>query len=187
MLQVNLAKTYAESLNDLIFEYRVENNNQPFSMQDVAVWAVNNRKWAPQPRSLTRELARHLSKAAKIQHHTDPQGRKKVRTYHAAKFEKINKKRQRIFRVIWDYIYSMSLDHAHVSFNQRRAQLSGGCKSLDTDINSFNDNNPNALGNEIQMSFDFTFEVATQHEQVVEQIIPDGPSVIATSGRVKAK
>jgi hypothetical protein len=186
MSKASVAKTYTESLFDLIAEYRAESGAQPFSMMDIATWAIQNRKWSPQPRSLMRELAKHLSKVAKLRHHTDPQGRS-VRTFHAARFERSIASGQRIFDVVWDHILSMSLDHARISFEQRREQLAGGCRSLDRDVRSFNDNNPNASGREVQMSFDFTFEVETRHEQVVEQISSDEPLGNYALGRKKPR
>ncbi len=175
MSTATFAKTYADSLNDLILSYRRENENGPFSMADIAIWAINNRRWSPQPRRLARELARHLAKAAKLQRHTDPQGRRKVRTYHAARLERAGRRGQMTFEVLWDHINTMSLAHARRSFDQRREQLSGGCRSLDTDIHSFNDNSPNAPEDGLQMSFEFTYEVESQHRKAVERLVSDEP------------
>jgi hypothetical protein len=139
-------------------------------MNDVAGWAIKNRRWQPQRRSLVRELSRHLSRTANADRHDDPQGRKDVRTYHAARVEKPNDSGQMIIEVVWDHLNEMSLHHAQVSFNQRYDQIIGACQSLNNDMASCNDNNPNVAKSPIQKTFDFTTVVEPQQEQITEEI-----------------
>ena len=45
----------------------------------------------------------------------------------------------------------MSADHALMSFTQREDQIQGAKRRLINDADSFNDNNPNAVGHQIQL------------------------------------
>ncbi len=169
MSTVRTKKRYSDALMDIIEQYRKENPGRPITMQEVAQWAVIHGQWYPKRRNPTRELAKDLARASRSKYTTDPQGRS-VRAMHAARYERVDENGNRIIDVVWDHIYEMSLDHAEVSFEQRYQQMADEARALDRDMNSFNDNNPNAADGFIQKTFDFTLELQEPHEQVVQEI-----------------
>ncbi len=159
MSKTRIKKSYGDLLLDLIEQYREEHQNKPFNMDDLADWAFETGGHDIVRLSAKRELKRNLTKAARKKKTRDTQGRL-VREFHAAKYPRVDENGNMILEAVWDHINAMSFDHAALSFiDGRRGQLSGGCKSLKADIDSFNDNNPNATQDKIQISFDFTFDV----------------------------
>ncbi len=78
-----------------------------------------------------------------------------MRTYHAAKYQRLTKNGQTVFETMWDHLETMSAEHWRISSGQRWGQIEGECKSLKRDEDSFLDNNPNAVGYESHLSFDF--------------------------------
>jgi hypothetical protein len=141
-------------LVDLIEEYRRKHGTLPHNMDFVAAWALNDGKIKPSRRSMVKDVARQLSRAAQHQHHRDRQGRR-VRTYHAAKYQRMTANRQLVFETMWDHIETMSADFWRVSSSQRLAQIAGECRSLKKDDDSFIDNNPNATGYVSNLTFNF--------------------------------
>ena len=138
-------------------------------MEDVAAWAIIHERWEAPARSLKRELTRDLKRAAREKRITDPQGRK-VRKMCAARIEKVDANGNRVFDVIWDFIHSMSEQHAVLSFEQRHRNIEKQCGALARDARSFNENNPHASASGIQLMFDFTSATEDAVEQQVEVI-----------------
>jgi hypothetical protein len=172
MSRKNHSESETDFMNRMIDEYtRTHGDEGLFKMRSVASWMVRRKDWTIPQSQVIKDLAHRLSKAAKKKHHTDPQGRK-VRTLHAAKYPRVDKHGQPFFETMWDYMQTMSAEHALVSFTQRHGQLEGGCRSLKTDVDSFNENSPRAVGNEIQLSFNFEFMLDSVPDQVVETIAP---------------
>ena len=173
MSKTGTRKSYHEQLQDLIIEYRQLHGDQ-FTIEDVAEWAFSNERHDIVRSSAKKELKRNLAKAAAKKKIKDSQGRR-VREYHSAKYPKVDANGQMLMESIWDHIQSMSYDHAALSFIVgRRGQLAGGCKSLKHDSASFNDNNPNASEDKIQINFDFTFDV-DDPEDSTESVDPKRP------------
>lgn len=136
---------------------------------------LRENKWQPERRKLLSELRRLLAIAARSKHHTNPQGLR-VRTMHAAKYPKMEKDGQLVFETMWDDARTMNADHARVSFMQRWYQIGGECRSLKRDIDNWNQNSPNAIGHEVQLSFNFEFEMeeSISNAVAVEVIQPSG-------------
>ena len=76
-METDIKKTWAEERQDIINAYL---DNYPevrdFSMEDVAAWALREDKWSPPVQSAIKLCAAELSRAARIEFHTDPQGRR---------------------------------------------------------------------------------------------------------------
>ena len=89
----------------------------------------------------------------------DPQGRK-VRAKHAARIKQ---------GVLWDDIRTASLEHMHISFQQRRQQIVGDCKQLKLDVDSYNDNKNDSKP--IQLVLDFTLDVAEAELENVKILV----------------
>lgn len=141
-------------LLDFIMQFQREHFDKPFETGHVAAWAIRAKLWRAPPRSLYRELKKELSRIAKKARHLDQQGRS-VRTMHAAKYAAILSDGKMVQKTLWDHIDTMSVEHAETSFRQRWDQLAGASVSLRNDVDSFNDNNPNAMGKPVQLTFNF--------------------------------
>jgi hypothetical protein len=176
MRQGSCAKTYDESIADLLYEY-ADLHEGPVDLDLAAGWLLAHGKWQPERRSAKRELKRLLARVAKKQKYRDPQGRV-VRKLHAAKYPKVDKHGNRIFETMWDDHLKMTEAHALLSFTQRLDQIAGACKSLKDDSDSFYENNPNAGDTPIQLSFNF--------DTVVERTETPKVSVIPTAGIIQS-
>lgn len=139
----------------------------PSNLWDAATWMVRAREYRAVPVRLIAECRRYLAAALRSKRRTDDQGRR-VRAMHAAKYPRMDKNGQLFFETMWDDGETMSADHAHVSFTQRWYQIAGECRSLKRDMDSWNDNNPNAVGHKIQKSFNFDLEIEETIPAVVE-------------------
>ena len=172
MSRAKLGKAYDDYLIDLVKEYRRLNDGRPYTIDEISDWALTTGQWRPHRTSLRRELKRHLARASRKYRIEDPQGRR-VRAMHAAKAPKaVDEHGNFVFEVIWDYIHTMTREHAEMSFQQRWDKLADGARSLKADIDSFNDNNSNAGQDGIQRKFDFTREVEPAAPQVVDEVRP---------------
>ena len=139
----------------------------PSNLWDAATWMVRSREYTPAPIRLIAQCRRQLAIALGSKRRTDAQGRR-VKAMHAAKYPRMDKSGQLRFETMWDDGETMIADHAHVSFTQRWYQIAGECRSLKRDMDSWNDNNPNAVGHEIQKSFNFDLEIEDTSDAMVE-------------------
>ena len=81
---------------------------------------------------------------------TDPQGRT-VRAKHAARVKRKEDQKQ---KTLWADMRWASREHMQTAFQQRRHQILGDCRQLNTDVDSFNENKN--VDRPIQIRFDFT-------------------------------
>jgi transposase InsO family protein len=171
----SLAKERDEYLVDFIEDYRRKHPGE-LQMEEVAAWAIAEDLWEPRPQNPVRQLARELRRVARKMRVEDPQGRK-VRAMHAAKHQRVDANGNKVFDVVWDYLFTMSDDHALKSFTQRGENIRKQCDALNRDIESFNDNNPNAEGREIQLKFAFMVEKPVDQavHAIEESAIPKKP------------
>jgi len=144
--------SYSEQLQKIVSEYRHAGQPWPATSHEIASWAIDHQRWAPQRGALIDRCAEELARAMREEYITDPQGRK-VRAKHAAKRETDG--RQGIF---WEDMRTASREHMEVAFQQRRQQVVGDCRQLKADLDSYNENF-NA-GEPLQMVFDFTNDLA---------------------------
>ena len=172
MSRTVLAKTRSDALIDFIDEYQKEHRG-PVRMENVAKWVIDHGLYDPPFRNPAKELARELRKAAREKRIEDAQGRR-VRAMHAAKAERVDANGNRIFDVVWDHIHDMSADHATRSFTQRCENIAKQSNALNRDVQSFNDNNPNAPPGGIQLTFDAIWSTPEPSEQIVEEIQETG-------------
>jgi hypothetical protein len=154
MSKVNhISETDAELLA-FIMEFRKDHFDKPFEIGHVAAWVLRDKKWTASQRSVFRELKKELARVAKVVRHIDRQGRR-VRTMHAIRVLCDLSDGKVVQKTLWDHLDTMSADHAETSFGQRHNQISRASVSLNLDKSSFNENNPNAKGREIYLSFNF--------------------------------
>lgn len=140
--------TYNEQMQRLADRYMRETGRTEVTAREIAIWAIENDHWKPQPSILVRQCADEFSRAMREDYLTDPQGRR-VRVKHVAI---IHKDREQI--PLWADMRFATRKHMETAFQQRRQSIVGDCKQLKNDIDSYNENfNP---GTPIQILFDFT-------------------------------
>jgi hypothetical protein len=174
MATTQTRKSYQDALDEIVDQYLLAHGNRPIEIWRVAEWAIAQGLWEPRRHNPTRELAKQLARALRTRRVTDPQGRS-VRAMHAVRYERVDQNGNRISEAVWDYIFQMSREHAERSFDQRWQHIADKSESLQKDIASFNDNNPNAGDRPIQKTFDFTDALRDSHEQEVDEIPYEPP------------
>ena len=131
--------------------YIADGHPYPVNLREMARWAIERGLWKPQGSLLVTQLAAELAEAMRDEHIIDPQGRS-VRAKHAVRRERDGKQLS-----MWADIRTAPREYMAVAFAQRRRQIVGDCRQLETDVESFNENRcPN---DPIQMSFDFTMDL----------------------------
>ncbi len=168
MSTASLRKKYADALHDIITKWTDEHPDQEIDHELIAQQAIDEGSWQPRRRNLVRELAKQLARVTGARQEKNEQG-VTVKKYRAATKEVVinGKKIQKSF---WQERKKMSADHAHMSFRQEWDQIAGHCKSLNNSQTDFNVNNPNSLGHESQLQFDFTMIVDAPSEQQIVKI-----------------
>ena len=141
----------SEQRQRIVQEYIDSGQSWPASSNDIAAWAISNRRWQAQNATLINQCAREISQAMREEYVTDAQGRS-VRAKHAMRTIRSG---QQIS--LWADIRTAKRDHMHVAFQQRRQHIFGECRQLKTDVDSYNDNIN--IGEPIQMIFDFTLDL----------------------------
>jgi hypothetical protein len=143
---------YMEQLQRIANQYLADGHSVMASAHEMAIWAVETKRWEPQRAALINQCAEELSRAMREEYFTDPQGRR-VRAKHVARRDRDGKQMS-----LWADIRLAPRDHMETAFQQRRQQIVGDCHQLKVDVDSYNQNfNP---GEAIQMVFDFRDDLA---------------------------
>ena len=146
------SKTYVEAMQDIVQQYIDAGQKWPATRTEIAVWAINGRRWEPKRSDVVDQCARDIARAMREEYIRDPQGRL-VRAKHARWLVQNGEQ-----KVLWDDIRTAPRDHMEVALQQRRLQIVGDCKQLKTDMDSYNQNS--CPHERIQMVFDFTDDLA---------------------------
>lgn len=141
----------SEYLQEIYRLYAEVGQRVPASSHDIAAWAIANRLWAPKPADVVKQCAEELSRAFREEYNTDRFGRR-VRSKHAVRVQKDGRQ-----LVMWADMETASPSHMQMAFQQRRRQIVGDCLQLKTDVDSYNDANPNIRP--VQLIPDFTDDV----------------------------
>ena len=139
--------TYNEQMQKLTDQYTHETGKIEITARELAIWAINNGHWAPQPSVLVRQCAEEFSRALREDYITDPQGRR-VRVKHVAIMPRGDEQVP-----IWADMRLTTRTHMETAFQQRRQSIVGDCKQLKNDVDSYNENFNSA--DAIQIVFDF--------------------------------
>jgi hypothetical protein len=143
-----------EERQRIINDFIAETGADEVRMIDVARWAeTNGRMPPPKKYDPVKVFAHELSDAAREEYYTDPQGRE-VRKKHC--YVVVEPDGQR--RWNWVDIVSARPDPMHRSLQGRRRQAFGDIVQLDTDRQSYNDNNHH--GAQLEMSYNFDEDLA---------------------------
>jgi len=154
-------KSVNEQLLDVVADYRRAGGEWPTDTRTLAEWAINHRRWSPEPEAQTKRLARILARAMREQMMEDPQGRR-VRLKHAYPEIRVSPDGTEIQLKLWGDISEFTDDQMHGAAQLQRNQILGQCVQLKTDLDSFNDNY--AEQGNIQMSFDFTEDILEREQ-----------------------
>ena len=144
--------SFVERMQAIVTDYIESGEPWPASTHQMASWAIQSQKWAPQRSSLVDICADQLARAMREEYITDPQGRR-VRAKHAARVKRLGEQIS-----IWDDIRTATREHMEAALKQRRKQIVGDCRQLKTDADSFNQNR--SPEKPIQVVFDFTQDLA---------------------------
>lgn len=152
-MEVDLKKSWAEERQDIINAYLIAHPGVvDWNMEDVASWAIRKALWHPPFQSAIQLCAGELSRAARVEFHTDPQGRRVRSKYPRREKVMVDGKPKQL--VFWEDQRNLEPNHMRVSLQQRRNGILSVCAQTKRDTDSYNDNNIH--GAHIQMSFDFT-------------------------------
>ena len=144
--------SYNEELIRIARKYMSATKKTAYTAREVAVWAIQNHLWGLRDEKLISLCVEEFARAFKEERFTDPQGRR-VRHRHVVKIDKDGEQ-----IALWEDFNNISEDHFQLSLMQRRKQIVGECVQLDIDKDSFNENRKPSK--QIELSFDFTADVA---------------------------
>lgn len=168
---MRIKKTYTESMQDVVQEYRDAGQPWPARSADIARWAIKNGRWVSGAHAMVKLCARDLARAMRDEYYTDAKGRR-VRNKHAARFALGEDQSE----TLWGDIETAPPLFMEMAFKQRRQQIVGDCKQLKTDVESYNDYRKDATP--IRMLWDFTDEIEASHPRTYEPT-PLDPSIAA--------
>ena len=143
--------SYNEQLQHIVKKYESAGNPLPATAHEIAIWAIEQGLWHPQHSTVVNRCAEEIARAMREEHITDSQGRR-VRVKHVATVERNGKQ-----AAFWADMRTAPREHMEIAFQQRRQQIVGDCRQLKWDIDSYNQNHN--TGEQIQMVFDFTFDL----------------------------
>jgi hypothetical protein len=163
-------KTIAEYEEEAILKY-VNEHSESFEMEDLSEELLADG-WDVSIPSKKTVLTKRLKQRARELRTKDKQGRK-VRSMHAAKTTREEADGSKTTSVKYAHIYSMSFDHAFISFRDRFENNQKQDNALWRDVDSFNDYNPNAGLQKIQKElFCLDDEQEEQVVEILEEILP---------------
>lgn len=143
--------TKTKQLQRLVDEYREAGQNWPATREEIADWAVREKKYKLTSPSLKRLVAKELAQAMSQEYFIDEKGRR-VRAKHP--FRESRDGKQMVF---WDDIRTAPRNNMKKAFGFRRKRITSECKQIKTDVDSYNDSHPEEPP--IQMPLDFTNDV----------------------------
>ena len=161
--------TYTERLQGIANEYKTSGEPWPATTQQIAAWAIQSKKWAPQRATLIERCASELGRAMGEEYFRDPQ-RRWVRAKLPARVKEDGKQRW-----LWDDPRTSTREHMARSAATRRQQVLGEVWQLKTDVDSFNENR--SPDRPIKMVWDFTNDLAERHLAIPRaQPLPTEPA-----------
>jgi len=144
--------TYTKQLQNFLKEYEKSGMSTPVTAREVAEWAIKNNLWKPRPADIIEQCTRDIAKAWREEYRTDKYGRR-YRAKHAVRL-KDDKERQ---MTLWADMDTAPRSYMETAFSQRRRHVVGECHQLKTDVDCYNDKNPE--NEPINLILDFTEDV----------------------------
>jgi len=144
--------SYNEQLQKVWHEYEKEKGFLPATARDAVMWGVTKKMIQLPDLDPFDAVARDMSRALREEYGTDRYGRR-YRKNHAVRISNAG-----VQHTMWAIMGNAPLEHMRKAFVQRREQVVGDCVQLATDVEVYNDMNPEQEN--IQIPFDFTDDVA---------------------------
>jgi hypothetical protein len=175
MSKATLQRSDADQWLDIRDAYQLKHPG-PFRPEDVVAWAVENGLCDLPRINPATMLVNRLRRALRSARMRDSSGRL-VREMVPARFERVDENGNYVFDVVWDYLHSMSLEHALRSFDQRDRNILKQRHSASRDVQSCLENNPNVKGHDQLFLFDFFVDEAETQaaEEMAESPLPRKP------------
>jgi hypothetical protein len=143
--------TYNEQLQRIWHDYEKERGFLPASSREAVEWgAQRGMIEVPKPDPFDK-LAEDMARALREEYTTDSMGRR-YRRNHAVRVTKNG-----VQHTMWAIMGHAPREHMQKAFRQRREQIVGDCSQLATDVEVYNDFNPDA--EPLQIVFDFRDDV----------------------------
>jgi hypothetical protein len=131
-----------------------EHERAPFDLREVANWLIKSKLWQPHHDLATKKCVEELASALREEYFTAEDG-SRVRLYHA-----VRRNRDGRQLTLWANIHDAPREHMETALQQRRMQILGDCRQLNSDMSFYNQQRPNEPP--IQMSFDFGEDLAEE-------------------------
>lgn len=166
-MAVKMKKTKTEWMQEIVNEYKDSGQPWPAEKRMIAEWAIAKGKWYPRKKSVVDQCAQEIADAMRLEMEKDPQGRT-VRAKHCAMITEINEFGEKVQKHFW-FGRDAEPNLMRRSLQQRRKGALGEVLQMNTDMESYNDNNPH--GAQIQMSFNFDKDIE-ESKQSTEYVPP---------------
>ena len=142
---------YNEQLQRIWHKYQAENGDIPISAREAVDWGVAKGLLSVPEVDPLDKLAEDMSSALREEYRTDKYGRR-YRVNHALRITKYG-----VQYTIWGVMDHSDRDFMERSYANRRKQIVGDCLQLKTDVDVYNDMNPEQ--EPIQVVLNFTDDV----------------------------
>jgi len=154
-MPTQVAKSYNQSLMEIVSRYREADQKWPATKQEIAAWAIEQQLWEPEPELLLRRCANDIAVAMKNERHVDVQGRH-LRTMVATRLPVTNEDGKTSQVTMWDDLRNGTSEHITLGLQQKYDQAGGDLCMIYVQQCSLNDNHDAFRNAPIQFSFDFT-------------------------------
>jgi hypothetical protein len=135
-------------------EFEQQHKRQPFDVNEVADWLMQNDYWKPLKDFARRKCVEEVKDVLREQYITAEDG-SRVRLYHSATTEKDGRQLH-----LWANMFDAPREHLEVGFQERRRQSLGDARQLKSDMDYVNQKR--FQENPIQMSFNFDEDLAEE-------------------------
>jgi hypothetical protein len=150
---------YNEQLQRIWRQFEEENGDIPVTTREAVAWGVKmGLIVAPEADPLA-QLAEDMARALREEYRTDKYGRK-YRVNHA-----VRKSKAGVQYTFWGRMDAQPRPFMEMSYGQRRKGIIGDCFQLKTDVDVYNDKNPQ--NEPIPLVLDFTADV--EEEQTIRR------------------
>ncbi|KAF0844262.1 hypothetical protein FNL37_1706 [Methylovorus glucosotrophus] len=147
--------SYSNTIREYLERFKREKGvTGPVDPHEIAAWALKNGLLKPNHKTILDAVAADISQVFREEYRVDKYGRR-YRAMHAVK-QKVGNKQSSLWADMDDK--QAPREHFLKSFSQRRQQVVGDCFQLKTDVDVYNEKNPDK--EVIPLILDFTEDVA---------------------------
>ena len=144
--------TFQEQMQAIFGRYNSEVDSAPVTLDEVAVWAIENRLFQPAPRDVVKLCREALADSLRQERRVDAKGRR-YRAKHSVRMTVGGAQLS-----LWADIDNAPQSFMEKSFGQRRKAIVDDSFQIKQDVDHYNDEHPDQ--SPIQMVLDFTDDVA---------------------------